>query len=730
MADPEREQQTIFGPEFQALSEEEKKKVLGEMLDHRVENDPIWKAGKRVYKWLLPKDDNILDQNTAPTATPVNYNPGVTPGVPVGYPAIPMGVPATPVRKPLLVGPPVPEDFKYSSNPGTSTSTVPQPPSSPSQGTLLQEHLNDPDAESKLRGEPSNYSRARDKALGNVIPSIPNRVSVDPEETPAQPNVEFSKNVDALPPPVLPGRVAAIENAYEIQQDALKKAGDIGKEKAVSEAAYFQELSRQAEERFRDQEQKNKEVQGKMSIAIKDIQNTQEEFGRMKVNPNRYFENQSTGDKILQAVSIVLGGFGGALTKQGNMALAIIQNNIDRDIQAQKEEIAGKDKLIASKLNLFGRLREQFNDGLAADAAARVLYNDQIIKEIQSRASMFESADVQQKANLAIAKLEEEKQKNMLSLETAFRTVGPVSTGNVVNDQIVTRVPEKQRAQAYKEFGYLDEYKRSVSSVSDSFDTLRDLPAWSKWIPLTESKARADAAEASIISVVQANWKGPMSDQDVKMVKGIFPSVSDTKAQTDAKKERLLKIMEGNRKPTPVLNLYNIIHPIQEIPQSKGEQPRQSASELLESTVKDKNVRNGWKILIKRASTKYDVPEELITSLLHTESRFNVGALSPKGARGVAQIMPATAKQYGINPLNPDEAVDTAAKILRENLNEFKGDVGLAVRAYNAGNENVRKMIQAGRRSYNEGVEARKENEKYVKEVLGKAGYQDGQIFE
>jgi hypothetical protein len=84
------------------------------------------------------------------------------------------------------------------------------------------------------------------------------------------------------------------------------------------------------------------------------------------------------------------------------------------------------------------------------------------------------------------------------------------------------------------------------------------------------------------------------------------------------------------------------------------------------------------------AATKYGVPASLLAAVAHQESGYNAKAVSKAGAKGLMQLMPGTAKSLGVNPLNPTEAVDGAARMLRGLISEF-GRVDLALAAYNAG---------------------------------------------
>ena len=88
--------------------------------------------------------------------------------------------------------------------------------------------------------------------------------------------------------------------------------------------------------------------------------------------------------------------------------------------------------------------------------------------------------------------------------------------------------------------------------------------------------------------------------------------------------------------------------------------------------------------LFQGASQKYGVPATLLAAVAHQESGFNPSASSPAGAKGLMQLMPATARGLGVNPLDPAQAVDGAARMLRGLISEF-GSVDKALAAYNAG---------------------------------------------
>lgn len=92
-----------------------------------------------------------------------------------------------------------------------------------------------------------------------------------------------------------------------------------------------------------------------------------------------------------------------------------------------------------------------------------------------------------------------------------------------------------------------------------------------------------------------------------------------------------------------------------------------------------------WRDRVAHLAAKYDVSPTLLEALVWQESRWRTGAVSPVGARGLAQLMPGTARQMGVDPRDPDANLEGGARYLRMQLDAFGGDLEKALAAYNAG---------------------------------------------
>ncbi len=104
------------------------------------------------------------------------------------------------------------------------------------------------------------------------------------------------------------------------------------------------------------------------------------------------------------------------------------------------------------------------------------------------------------------------------------------------------------------------------------------------------------------------------------------------------------------------------------------------------------------------------VPPGLVRAVIQAESNFNPQAISPKGAKGLMQLMPSVIKDFGVrDPFDPRENISAGVMLLKDLLNEYNGDYRKALSAYNAGRQAVNEKG---------GVPDIRETREYVKKVI------------
>ena len=122
--------------------------------------------------------------------------------------------------------------------------------------------------------------------------------------------------------------------------------------------------------------------------------------------------------------------------------------------------------------------------------------------------------------------------------------------------------------------------------------------------------------------------------------------------------------------------------------------------------------------IIRAAAGRYGVSARLVHAVVATESAYNPSAVSPKGAQGLMQLMPATAKRYGVtDSFDATQNIRAGVAHLRDLLDVFRDNTRLAVAAYNAGQKAVERYS---------GVPPFAETREYVRRVMGRLGGKTG----
>jgi membrane-bound lytic murein transglycosylase B len=119
-----------------------------------------------------------------------------------------------------------------------------------------------------------------------------------------------------------------------------------------------------------------------------------------------------------------------------------------------------------------------------------------------------------------------------------------------------------------------------------------------------------------------------------------------------------------------------------------------------------------YRNLAYQTAQKYGLDPDMFVRQIQAESAFNPAAVSSAGAIGLGQLMPATAKELGVDPTDPVQNLEGAARYMKQQLERF-GDPALALAAYNAGPSRVAK---AG------GIPNITETQNYVAKILGEKG--------
>lgn len=184
-----------------------------------------------------------------------------------------------------------------------------------------------------------------------------------------------------------------------------------------------------------------------------------------KVDPERYEKSKSIPGRVATAIGILLGGVGqGLLRTQQNPALQFLNQQIDRDVQAQQATINNKNNILNGYLKLTGNMRDSL-------AMTRSFYLDKMAADTQAMAASSGSDMVKQNAKVLLGQLDQQKLSTLAPM--AMRTSGLMLANNGQVDPasvIPLLIPQNLQPKAYEEVKHAQDASESEKSILGAFD--------------------------------------------------------------------------------------------------------------------------------------------------------------------------------------------------------------------------------------------------------------------
>ena len=196
--------------------------------------------------------------------------------------------------------------------------------------------------------------------------------------------------------------------------------------------------------------------------------------------------------------------------------------------------------------------------------------------------------------------------------------------------------------------------------------------------------------------------------------------IAEARPNGDTFSEILNEVMRSkNNSPLDVINEGNDILPstllgnrtdsLIQLYQESGIMPTSKPKSIIGNEIQSTNPKT-WDNIIENAASVYKVDSRLIHAVIQAESAYNINAVSRAGAEGLMQLMPYTAKRMGVtDSFDPEQNIYGGAKVLKEMLTRYDGDLVKSLAAYNAGPDAVDKA---------NGIPNYKETQEYVPRVL------------
>jgi hypothetical protein len=309
-----------------------------------------------------------------------------------------------------------------------------------------------------------------------------------------------------------------MNKALEEERAAYQQQAKVAGQQGAAESKAFQEAQDQVDQLPTQQElvNDNKEKSDALLKAYTD----------QKIDPNQYFKKMDTTSKIAAGIGLFLGGLSTPFTHQANPAIGILQNAIDRDVDAQKNE-QGKAH------NLWTMNREALGTDMAANLATQTQLYTGLKYKLMQAASQFKGPNAQANAQLAIAGVDQKIAANNYRLSflqpNKEGAQDPDYPEKVVANSGLFGPEPKDQKEALDEIAYRKNLKSIAQPSMEAFDAIglhrpadlnpmQDTPEQQHWQGLanTTVKEQEGTARQAAFDSIKKNFMPNLGDSDAR----------------------------------------------------------------------------------------------------------------------------------------------------------------------------------------------------------------------
>jgi hypothetical protein len=324
------------------------------------------------------------------------------------------------------------------------------------------------------------------------------------------------------------------EKGIRMQQKAARDAAVSGAAKAAEASALIERTALEDQKRIEAQQFAENERQKKLDSEMAKVDGELAKLSEMKIDPKRFWNNLSTGDKVMAGIGLFLGAFGSG----GNKAVPVIENAINQDIAAQKGNIAKQADVVGTQKGIYNDMLAKFKDERLAENATRLAYLDNAQLRVKQIAEKYSAPELKAKADLLIGELEQKK----LDTRKAFQIEVMKTLPSLMNPGNPQAMKQEDRERFVPGFGIAL--------------TKEDATEMKKYV------GEANATKSNVQRLVEiANTPGAKTDMKLRNEAGLIANMlqGNLKSQvlgpgavTDAERELMKKIIAD---PTAIFSL-------------------------------------------------------------------------------------------------------------------------------------------------------------------------------
>lgn len=349
-------------------------------------------------------------------------------------------------------------------------------------------------------------------------------------------------------PQGFPGVFAPDTRGIDMQEQALRDAAKAGQAKAAETTAQYERMQVDNQNRLEANQAAETARQTKLDESFKKLQDAQADFAQQKVDPNRFWANKDTGDKVLAGIGLFLGAFS---QSGSNPAVQVITQAINRDIDAQKANIDVKGQAVRNQQGIYGDMFARFKDQRAASEATRIAYLDNAQMKIQQISAKYAGPEIKAKADQAIGQLEQEKANARQQFQAAILArmpVGPDANPEWLDkDRRERFVPGMGLAPTPKDAETMKDVMTSANQARTSLNALVKINSTDMKSLSPAMRANAEAQVASLIGPLRGVLFGAgakLNETEIGIIDGVAKNPTSFFSLDSANKASLQALLQ------------------------------------------------------------------------------------------------------------------------------------------------------------------------------------------
>ncbi|MBK8455610.1 MAG: hypothetical protein IPL34_20230 [Thiofilum sp.] len=347
------------------------------------------------------------------------------------------------------------------------------------------------------------------------LPPAGEEIKFETASAPMNPPIMAQRAPQSMAAPIIaPGIMEGMRSGIGMQQAGIQEEAAGQAKQSQAQAALYEDEATQLERVRLDSQVKMDELNGEITKLSKDVTDGH-------IDPNNWWASKSDGAKVGTVIGLLLGGIGAGLTGKENMASEYIDQQINRDIDAQKANLNKKSNLLSMYYQQLGNLRD-------AEVMTRASMKDLYASKIQATALKTQNPIIAARAKQAIGSLKFSTERELAPLAMKQSILGGIQQGKVDPSVAARFVDKENQPAAYKEAEHAKELQSHIDNFSSAFWNAANKRRDVNENLFGQAVSQLNAPVAGMVRMVE----GGISDASIKKFQEqINPKKTDTEEQ-------------------------------------------------------------------------------------------------------------------------------------------------------------------------------------------------------